>query len=68
MYLSSLDTIRDVLQRSGMDDQKDEEVLKAAVGLLGDLGQTFGIRMQAMYRQPFVMSVVKEGTYPSNIP
>ena len=46
-----------------MDDQKDEEVLKAAVGLLGDLGQTFGTRMQAMYRLPFVMSVVKEGTH-----
>jgi hypothetical protein len=36
-------------------------VLKAAVGLLGDLGQIFGARMAPVYRMPFVASVRKLG-------
>ena len=38
-------------------EQKSEEVLKAAVGLLGDLGQIFGNKMVNVYRMPFVKKV-----------
>lgn len=61
LILPALDTIRDLLQRSSMDDHKSEECLKVAVGLLGDLGQTFGVRIQPLYQQPFVAKVVAEG-------
>jgi hypothetical protein len=40
------------------NEQKSEEVLKAAVGLLGDLGQIFGSRMSQVYHMPFVKSVI----------
>ena len=38
-------------------EQKSTEVLKAAVGLLGDLGQIFGSRMAQIYQMPFVRAV-----------
>lgn len=53
----ALDAIVELLQRSTNDENKSEEVLKAAVGLLGDLGQIFGSRMAQVYRMPFVMTV-----------
>jgi importin subunit beta-1 len=53
----ALDAIVELLQRSTNDEHKSEEVLKAAVGLLGDLGQIFGSRMAQVYRMPFVMTV-----------
>jgi hypothetical protein len=42
------------LHRSAADESRSDEVLKAAVGLLGDLGKTFGAKMQPLYQMPFV--------------
>jgi hypothetical protein len=53
----ALDAIVELLQRSTDDEHKSEEVLKAAIGLLGDLGQIFGTRVAPVYRMPFVLSV-----------
>jgi hypothetical protein len=55
-----LSTLTDLLHPSSTSpyEQKSEEVLKAAVGLLGDLGQIFGSRMSQVYHMPFVKSVI----------
>lgn len=54
-----IDTIMDLLRRID-DKNKSSEVLKTAVGVLGDLGQTFGKRMHNLYLQPFVSSLVQQ--------
>ena len=59
--IPALETIVELLERSTNDEQKSEEVLKAAVGLLGDLGQIFGNKMANVYRMPFVKKVFIEG-------
>ena len=59
--IPALETIVELLERSTNDEQKSEEVLKAAVGLLGDLGQIFGNKMANVYRMPFVKKVFTEG-------
>lgn len=38
------------------------ELLKAVVGLLGDLAQTFGRRVSHVFRQPFVSLLVQQGS------
>jgi importin subunit beta-1 len=56
----ALDAIVELLQRStdtNVEGDKSEEVLKAAIGLLGDLGQIFGARVAPVYRMPFVSTV-----------
>lgn len=54
-----IETIMDLLRR--LDDKnKSSEVLKTAVGVLGDLGQTFGKRMHNLYLQPYVSSLVQQ--------
>ena len=34
--------------------------MKSAIGLLGDLGQTFGVKMQQLYSQPFVTALIQQ--------
>lgn len=59
MVAPYIDTIMDLLRRID-DKNKSSEVLKTAVGVLGDLGQTFGKRMHNLYLQPFVSSLVQQ--------
>eukprot|EP00600_Ochromonadales_sp_CCMP1393_P003552 CAMPEP_0174993058 /NCGR_PEP_ID=MMETSP0004_2-20121128/22863_1 /TAXON_ID=420556 /ORGANISM="Ochromonas sp., Strain CCMP1393" /LENGTH=851 /DNA_ID=CAMNT_0016247129 /DNA_START=21 /DNA_END=2576 /DNA_ORIENTATION=+ len=53
-----LDAIVEFLHRSCADETHTSDVLKSAVGLLGDLGQTFGVRMQPLYQMQFVPVLV----------
>ena len=55
--VSALETIVELIDRSTKDEQRSEEVLKAAVGLLGDLGQIYGGKMAQAFRMPFVKRV-----------
>jgi importin subunit beta-1 len=56
--LPAMEAIIEFLRRSATDPNRSEDVLKSAVGLLGDLGQTFGAKMQPVYGQPFVQQVI----------
>lgn len=61
MVIPAIDTIIDFL-RSASDEHRSDEVLKAAIGLLGDLGQIFGNKMLAVYNQPFVNILLQQGS------
>lgn len=50
------------LHRSAADENRTNEVLKSCVGLLGDMGQTFGIKMQALYQMPFVPMLIQQAS------
>lgn len=58
--LYSLDVIVEFLKRSAEDPNRSGEVLKSAVGLLGDLGQIYGTKMQSFYSQPFIARLIEE--------
>lgn len=60
LVFPALATIVDFLQRSGTDENRSDEVLKSAVGILGDLGMTYGARVQPIYRMPFVAQILKD--------
>jgi hypothetical protein len=51
------------LKRSAEDQNRSGEVLKSAVGLLGDLGQIYGVKMQGVYNQPFVAKLIEEAAH-----
>ena len=55
-----MDSIVEFLVRSSSDERRSDEVLKSAIGLLGDLGQTFGTKMQQLYSQPFVTALIQQ--------
>jgi hypothetical protein len=61
--LSSLDVVIDFVRRSAEDNNRSAEVLKSAVGLLGDLGQIYGVKIQAIYNQPFVAKLIEEAMH-----
>jgi hypothetical protein len=58
--LPFLDGMVEFLHRSAADENRTSEVLKACVGLLGDLGQTFGSKMQQLYQMPFVPMLLQQ--------
>lgn len=55
-----VDGMVEFLHRSAADENRTNEVLKACVGLLGDLGQTFGVKMQQLYQMPFVPMLIQQ--------
>lgn len=59
--LPFVEGIVEFLHRSAADENRSSEVLKSAVGLLGDLGQTFGAKMQPLYVMPFVSMLIQQG-------
>lgn len=62
MFFYYLPSIVDFLRRSAEDTNRSGEVLKSAIGLLGDLGQAFGNKMLEVYNMPFVASLIQEGS------
>jgi hypothetical protein len=48
------------IHRSTNDPNKTIGVLKAAVGLLGDLGDAFGGKMFPVFSQPYVLQLISE--------
>ena len=61
VVLKAVDGIVDFTARTAVNEHKSSEVVKAAVGLLGDLGQTFGKRVLQLFREPFVNGLIQEG-------
>lgn len=59
--LPFVEGIVEFLHRSAADENRSNDVLKSAVGLLGDLGQTFGAKMQPIYKMPFVPMLIQQG-------
>ena len=58
--LPFVEGIVEFLHRSAADENRSSEVLKSAVGLLGDLGQTFGAKMHSIYMMPFVPALIQQ--------
>lgn len=50
----------ELIGRSATDSSRTEEVIKSCVGLLGDLGQTFGVKVAHVYAMPFVPALLQE--------
>ena len=57
----ALEGIVDFMARSTASENKSVEIVKAAVVLLGDLGQIFGKRVINVFKQPFVSKLIQEG-------
>lgn len=57
MVLQFIEAIVEFLSRSATDSNRSGEVLKSAVGLLGDLGQSFGPKVAQIYRLPVVGAI-----------
>lgn len=62
IFFHYLPSIIDFLRRSTEDSNRSGEVLKSAIGLLGDLGQAFGNKVLPVYNMPFVASLIQEGS------
>ena len=65
--LVALDGIVDFMARSTASEYKSIEIVKAAVGLLGDLGQIFGKRVINVFKQPFVSTLIQEGLVDEDV-
>jgi importin subunit beta-1 len=55
-----LESISEFLRFSAQDPNRSGEVLKSAVGLLGDLGQIYKSKSFALFKQPFVSQLINE--------
>ena len=53
-----IDSTIEFVHRSTSDPNQTDAVLKAAVGLLGDLGDSFKARMYPVFTQPFVTELI----------
>ena len=60
--MSSLDGTIEFMVRCANDENRSSGVYKAVVGLLGDLGDAFGVKMFTVFSQPFVLNLVTEAT------
>ena len=52
----------DFVQRCSTDPHRSPAVVKAVIGLLGDMGHSFGVRLQAVLVQPYVGQLLQEGS------
>eukprot|EP00607_Mallomonas_marina_P010538 CAMPEP_0182418286 /NCGR_PEP_ID=MMETSP1167-20130531/2761_1 /TAXON_ID=2988 /ORGANISM="Mallomonas Sp, Strain CCMP3275" /LENGTH=853 /DNA_ID=CAMNT_0024592429 /DNA_START=51 /DNA_END=2612 /DNA_ORIENTATION=- len=57
-----LDRIVEFVQRCATDVHRSPQVLKAVIGLLGDMGHSFGSRMHGVLSMPFVPQLLQEGS------
>ena len=55
---SYIETIVEFILRCAQDENRTSSVRKAAVGVLGDLGDAFGVKMNQVYGQPFILQLV----------
>jgi importin subunit beta-1 len=67
IVLPAVESIFNLLRRTSERESKDENVLKGAVGLLGDLAQTYGKRIHMELRQPYVNVFLQEGVNDEDI-
>ena len=55
-----IDQIVNLIAKSCQDPFCVPPVLKASIGLLGDLGATYGGRMHQIFAQPLVLQLLQE--------
>jgi len=56
-----LDRMVEFVQRCSTDPHRSPTVLKAVIGLLGDMGHSFGSRLNSTLTQPYIGAVLQEG-------
>ena len=57
----AIESIVTLIHKSTSDKLCTPAVLKASIGLLGDLGTTFGNRMFQIYSQAYILQLLQEG-------
>jgi importin subunit beta-1 len=62
LLLSYIPAILSFLQRIAADPNKDEAVLKAAAGLVGDISKTMGSQVKDQINQPFIGHLLTEAS------
>jgi len=61
------ESILEFVKRSSTDPHKSPQVLKASIALLGDLGDFFGQKMVPVLSDPYVASILHEGSQDEDI-
>ena len=59
--MPAIEQIVNLIHKSTSDTNCVPSVLKAAIGLLGDLGSAFGSRMHQIFSQPYIAQLLQEG-------
>jgi importin subunit beta-1 len=60
LILPGLGPVAEFIQRAGCDTNRSDEVLKTAVGLIGDIGQSYGAKVLAFLQQGFVSNMIND--------
>lgn len=61
IIVPAIEQIVTLIHKSTSDPQCVPAVLKAAIGLLGDLGSAYGARMFQIFSQPYILQLLQEG-------
>jgi importin subunit beta-1 len=62
-----IEAIFNFINRIGSNENKSTEVLKCVVGLIGDIGQTYGKRARQYLQNAVVMKLLQEGNAEEDI-
>ncbi|RYG64906.1 hypothetical protein EON64_13025 [archaeon] len=60
LMMPSLMGVAEFIQRAGCDSNRSDEVLKSCVGLIGDMGQSYGAKIQSFLQQEFVSKLIND--------
>ena len=60
LFLQYLQQIIPFIQLTASDQDREDDVVRAAVGLIGDLASTFKVQAAPFLNQPFVAALVLE--------
>eukprot|EP01006_Ploeotia_vitrea_P006516 TRINITY_DN13463_c0_g1_i1.p1 TRINITY_DN13463_c0_g1~~TRINITY_DN13463_c0_g1_i1.p1 ORF type:complete len:380 (+),score=24.45 TRINITY_DN13463_c0_g1_i1:146-1141(+) len=61
IVVPAIEQIVNLIHKATSDNHCVPSVLKAAIGLLGDLGSAYGNRMYQIFSQPYIMQLLQEG-------
>lgn len=61
LLIPGIENIVNFIHKATSDSNCIPSVLKAAIGLLGDLGATYGSRMHQIFSQPYITQLLQEG-------
>lgn len=61
IVVNSIQTIVTLIHKATADSECSEEVLKASIALLGDLGSAFGNRMHDIFSQGYITHLLQQG-------
>eukprot|EP01031_Cornospumella_fuschlensis_P005146 gene5146-6420_t len=60
LMMPGLMGVAEFIQRAGCDPNRSDEVLKSCVGLIGDMGQSYGAKIQSFLQQEFVNKLIND--------